>query len=209
MRCTNPIAIALLASCIVFSAQAADLTNNPCSLLDWKDLQSIGAVKETQFSDGGWRQEQTPKEIPGSNLYTNMCSLTIISMVGRSSVTLSLDSFTGKATEQQVSEWLKLVAHPIPDKPDPVVIVSLGNTTCEYGQYDLPTRLSDDSISDVVEYYVACDQQVGTQHISLNVHVPEGKKSVLPNPEQTKELLDKSIVRMKQQAFAPPDSLSI
>lgn len=208
MRYTTPIATALLVSCIAFNAHAADNSSNPCSLLDWQDLQTFGAVTDTSMSDAGWHEEMPPKEIPGSKLFTNMCAVTIMSQAGRSGITLSFDSFRGKVTEQQVSEWLKSAASAETEQPD-MAVVKVGNTTCERGQYDLPTKQDDDSVADVVEHYIACDQQVGTQHVSINVHVPEGKKGELPSPEQAKVLLDKSIARMKQHAIVPPNEVSL
>ena len=202
-----PIAIALLISCTAFSAHAADDSSNPCSLLDWQDFQTFGVVKDTAMTNPGWHQEETPKELPGSKLFTDMCAVAISSQTGRSSVTLSFDSFKGKVTEQQVGEWLKSAAAAGKEKGQPdVAIVKVGDATCEIGQYDLPTLQDDESVVTVVEHYVACDQQVGVQHVSLNIHVPEANKDNLPSPEQTKALLDKSVNRMKQNEFAPPDN---
>lgn len=206
MRYFHPIAIALVGACVAFNAHAADDASNPCTLLDWHDLQSLGAVKDTGLLEAGWHQETTPKEIPDSKLFTNMCAVTIMSPAGRTSVTLSFDSFKGKVTPQQVSDWLKATAAAVEPEPE-AVLVKQGDATCESGQYDLKTTLNDkDSSSiDVVEHYIACDEQVGTHHISLNINVPEAKKSVLPNPEQAKALLDKSIARLKLKAFSPPE----
>lgn len=205
MRHLNPIAFALVATCAAFNAHAAGGSDDPCSLLDWQDLQSLGAVKDTPLIDAGWHQEETPKEIPGSRLFTNMCAVTIMSQAGRSSVTLSFDSFKGKVTEQQVSDWLKAgIKEPEAGEPE-VAIVKAGEATCESGRYDLTTRMEDGSFAEVPELYIACDQQVGTHHISLNIDVPDSKKADLPNPQQAKALLDKSIARLKQKSFAAPD----
>ncbi|MFY9328765.1 MAG: hypothetical protein WAO76_12245 [Georgfuchsia sp.] len=200
------IAIALLVSCTAFNTHAADNSSNPCSLLDWQDFKSLGAVKDTLMSEAGWRQEKTPEEMPGSILFTNMCAAEIRSKAGRAGFTLSFDSFKGKVSEQQVGEWLKSTTATEAAQPD-VATVKVGDmTTCETGQYDLPTKQEDDSVVTVVEHYIACDQQVGIQHVSLNVHVPEGNKGELPSPEQARDLLDKSVKRMKQNEFAPPDN---
>lgn len=201
MRHIAPIVIL---ACLSFNATAADASSNPCSLINWQDIQSLGATKDTPMADAGWHQEKISNEIPNSTLLTNMCAATITSKAGRLSVSLSFDSFTGKATEQQVSDWLKSAAAP---GEEGTSIVKLGDATCEIGSYDLPTKQEDDSVADVAEHYIACDKQVGTQHVSLNIHVPEGDKALLFSPEQTKDLLDKATNRMKETAFAPPEKL--
>lgn len=204
MRHLHSLAIALLASCAAFNAHAAENSGDPCSLLEWQDFQSIGVVKDTPLIDLGWREEQTPKEIPDSKLFSSICAVEIKSGAGSSSVMLSVDSFMGKVTEQQVGEWLKSVEPGEAVKPG-VVIVKVGNAICESGQDNLPTSQSAESAANAVGHYIACDQQVGIKHISLNINVPEGKNGELLNPKQTNALLDKSIARMKQNAFAKPD----
>lgn len=134
-----------------------------------------------------------------------MCAVTIGSKVGRISITLNLESFKGNVIKQQVSSWLKSVASADIEQPDEAIIVHVGDATCESGKYDYPIKQNDESIIHVIEHYVACDQQVNTQHISLNVTVPEDIQSKLPSVEQTKALLEKSITRMELNAFAPPD----
>lgn len=203
MRHIAPI-VMLLSACLASNANAADPSTNPCALLDWQDLQTLGATKDTPMADAGWHPEKIPNEIPDSQLFTNMCAITIPSKAGRSSVSLSFDSFTGKATEQQVSDWLKTVSR---EKEEDTSIIEVGDATCETGTYDLPTRQSDDSVADISEHYIACDKQVGTQHVSLNIHVPEGDKALLLSPEQAKGLLDKAVAKMKETAFAPPENI--
>lgn len=207
MRHLNYITVALLGACVAFSAHAAD---NPCDLVDWHDFQSLGAGENTPFSEAGWHKEPTPKEIPGSELFTNMCAGAIITKAGFSSVTLSLDSFKGKVTEQQVGDWLKTTAAKLAEQPDETItnikIVQEKDATCESGQYELSTKMDDGSVADVVEHYMACDELVGIHHVSLNIHVPENKVTELPNPEQVKALLDKSVARLKQKpSFNAPD----
>jgi hypothetical protein len=209
MRLFTYATAVLLFACVAATAQAAD-KSNPCTLLDWQDLQAFGANKDTQLTDAGWHQEDTPKEIPRGKLFTNMCAIAMKSAAGRSSVTLSFDSFKGKVTEQQVAKWLKGVSAAIAADAEASeakpVAVTLGETTCESGQYELPTAQEDGSIANVVEQYIACDRQVGTHHVSLNVQLPDAQKNVLPSPEEAKALLDKSIARMKKQAFSSPDN---
>ena len=200
MRHLNPFAIALVASCAAFNAHAVENAGDPCSLLDWQDFQSIGAVQDTALIDLGWREEQTPKQIPDSKLFSSICAVEIKSGAESSTITLSVDSFMGNVTEQQVGEWLKTVEPGEAGKPG-VVIVKVGSAICESGQDNLTTSQS----AKVSEHYIACDQQVGIKHISLNINVPEGKKAELLNPEQINALLSKSIARMKQNAFAEPD----
>lgn len=206
MRHLNPFAIALLASCAAFTASAAENSGDPCSLLEWQDFQSIGAVKDTPLIDLGWREEPTPNGIPDSKLFSSICAVEIKSEAGNSLVTLSVDSFMGKVTEQQVGEWLKSVEPEGAVKPG-VVIVKVGNATCETGQDNSPTSQSAESATKGAAHYIACDQQIGIKHISLNINIPEGKKSELLNSEQANALLDKSIARMKQNAFAEPDKI--
>ena len=199
----NPFAIALVASCAAFNAHAVENAGDPCSLLDWQDFQSIGAVQDTALIDLGWREEQTPKQIPDSKLFSSICAVEIKSGAESSSVTLSVDSFMGNVTEQQVGEWLKTVEPGEAGKPG-VVIVKVGNAICESGQEN-STSQSAESAAKAAGHYIACDQQVGIKHISLNINVPVGKKAELLNPEQINALLSKSIARMKQNAFAEPD----
>ena len=200
MRHLNPFAIALVASCAAFNAHAVENAGDPCSLLDWQDFQSIGAVQDTALIDLGWREEQTPKQIPDSKLFSSICAVEIKSGAESSTITLSVDSFMGNVTEQQVGEWLKSVGPGEAGKLG-VVIVKVGSAICESGQDNLTTSQS----AKVAEHYIACDQQVGIKHISLNINVPVGKKAELLNPEQINALLSKSIARMKQNAFAEPD----
>ena len=114
---------------------------------------------------------------------------------GKVAVMLSVDSFQGKVTAEQVEQWLKATAGA--DEPG-ITKVKVGETECETGNYELPSSGEDGAIVNVNELYVACDAQVGTRHISLNVHVPEAIKASLPSPEQTKAMLDKSVQKMKE-----------
>lgn len=200
MRVWKLIATASIAAAVLPNTYAAEKSTNPCTLLKWEDLQPFGAAKDTALTDAGWHEEAPPKGMPGSRLFTNMCAIAIKSDAGRSSITLSFDSFSGKASEQQVKDWLKASSPATPE--DGTKIVKLGETTCESGRYDLPTSQDDGSVANKVERYIACDQLVGMHHVSLNVHVPESSKSLLPSPEQAKALLEKSIVRMHQQSFS-------
>lgn len=204
MRQSTTLAIAVLAACAAFNASAAEKSSDPCSLINWQDIQSLGAKKDTAMADAGWHQEETPKEIPGSQLFTTMCAVVTKSAAGRSSVTLSFDSFKGKVTEHQISDWLKSTTRPADEEDAKPTIVTLGDTTCENGQYNLPTSQADDSVADVAEHYIACDKLVGTHHVSLNIQVPEGDKAKLFSPEQAKALLDKAVSRMKETSFAVP-----
>jgi hypothetical protein len=206
MRQSTTLAIAAFAAGIAFNASAAEKSSDPCSLITWQDIQSFGAVKDTPMSDAGWHQEQTPKELPDSQLFTNMCAVVTKSPAGRSSITLSFDSFKGKATEQQIADWLKSTTRPADEEEAKPTVVTLGDTTCENGQYSLPTSQADDSVADVAEHYIACDKLVGANHVSLNIHVPEGDKAKLFSPEQAKALLDKAVSRMKANSFSIPDS---
>lgn len=205
MRLT-PITIAILASCVAFNIHAADNSNDLCSLLDLQDFQSVGVAKDTSLISMGWNQAETPKEIPDSKLWSNICTASIMSKEGGTYVALGFDGFEGNVTVQQVSDWLKSVASS-DTKQTEAAIVKVDDASCESGQYDLPAKQADGSSSNTVVHYVACDRQVDTRHISLNVGVPEGKKDVLPSPEQTKALLDKSIARMKQLVIAAPANL--
>lgn len=202
MHFLKPVTAAVLSVLAFSAAHAADKSTNPCTLLQWQDLQSVGATKDTMMTDAGWHQEAAPKEIPNSKLFTNMCAAAIKSEVGRTSITLSFDSFLGKVSEQQVRDWLKANVPQAEKNEEAPQMMTLGETTCETGQYDLPVSQDDGSVANTVEHYIACDQQVGTHHVSLNVHVPEGNKAALPTPEQAKALLEKSVARMKEQSFA-------
>ncbi len=210
MRQSTTLSITVLAAACAtlaaFNANAAEKSASPCSLITWQDIQSLGAVKDTSMVDAGWHQEKTPKEIPDSQLFTNMCAMVTKSAAGRSSVTLSFDSFKGKVTEQQIADWLKSTTRPDDEEEAKPTVVTLGDTTCENGQYNLPTSQADDSVADVAEHYIACDKLVGTHHVSLNIHVPEGDKAKLFSPEQTKALLEKAISRMKETSFTIPST---
>lgn len=201
MRAHKIITVAIAAAALSSAAYAAEKTTNPCNLLSWEDLQAYGATKDTPLSEAGWHEEAPPKELPGSHLYTNMCAITIKSTGGRSSITLSFDSFSGKASEQQVRDWLKASTPAEPPEAG-TSLVTLGDTTCETGKYNLPTSQEDGSVADTIEHYIACDRQVGLHHVSLNVHVPDANKATLPSAEQTMALLEKFVGRMQQQSFA-------
>lgn len=203
MRYTTPIAIILFASSITFNVQATEKSDNPCDLLDWQDFQTFGVVKETTLVNTGWRQVETPKEMPDSEVWSNMCVVTLPSDEGSSFLSLTVESIQGKVSKEQIGEWLIKVAAKDSELPD-VTAGKVGDSTCENGKYDLPTKSQNDKTV-VVEHYVACDQLVENMHISLNLHVPEGKQGDLPNPEQVAALLDKSIVRLKNLAIAKAD----
>ena len=208
MRFLKPATAAALSVLAFSGAHAAEKSTNPCTLLQWQDLASVGATKDMPMTDAGWHQEATPKEIPGSKLFTNMCAAGLKSEAGRTSITLSFDSFLGKVSEQQIHDWLKANMPPADQKEGNPRLVTLGETTCETGQYELPVSQDDGSVANTVEHYIACDQQVGTHHVSLNVHVPEANKAALPTPEQAKALLEKSVMRMKEQSFAVAEKSS-
>lgn len=198
--------VAALGCAVAGNAYAAKAgTQNPCDLLAWQDVQVFDVKQDTPMTEAGWHKEGTPKELPGSNLYTNMCAIVTKSDAGRVSITLSFDSFKGKVNEAQIADWMKSTALEPEESEEKPTLVTLGNTTCESGKYNLPTAQADDSVADVDQHYIACDQIAGTNHVSLNIHVPNGKKADLPSAEQAKSLLDKSISRMKEKSFAVPD----
>ncbi len=206
MRPFAPLLIALISALACFNANATTQSSDPCAALDWHDIESLGATKDTSLVQAGWHQEDPIAQLPEAKLFTNLCAAVMKSPEGRISVTLGFDSIQGKASVQQVSDWLKAAdAADTMDGISEMKTVKFGETRCENGRYDLPTKNdTDDTISTVVEYYVACDQQVGKQHLALNIHVPEGKKAVLPTVEQTKAMLDKLVARIKKSAISAP-----
>lgn len=189
------IAVAAFSMAVASVGNAETFTGNPCSLINWQDLKPLGAKKTTTFADAGWHEEKSPTELPDSQLFTDLCGVTILSKAGRTSATLTFTSFRGNVTEQQIGDWLKSVAQK--ETPDPdIKAETVDEAGCEKGHYDLPTSQSDGSVAKVVEHYVACDRQVGTQHVSLNISFPQGKHVSSFSARQTKSLLDKAISRM-------------
>ena len=195
MRHLAPITVALLAAITSFNASAGTVGSPSCPLLVREDLSGLGVNKDTAFVDSDWNWDETPKETPGAKVISNMCMVNLKNPGGKVAVMLSVDSFQGKVTVEQVGQWLKATAGS--DEPG-VSKVKVGETECETGNYELPTSGNDGAVENINELYVACDAQVGTRHISLNVHVPEAIKGTLPSPEQTKAMLDKSVQRLKE-----------
>ena len=186
---------------------AAKTNSDPCTLLDWHDIQSLGAKKETQLSSPNWHEEKIDNEIPGSKLYTDLCSASMKTEAGRTAVMLSFDIFKGKATEQQVKDWLENAAKRDAVEGDQdVKKMMVENVQCETGRTELELKNEfGEEQPKYIEYYVACDKQVGTQHVALNVQATEGRKAELLTPEQAKALLDKAVAKMKQTSFNVPD----
>jgi len=194
MRRIAPITLALLAAISSFNVSAETVGEPSCPLLVREDLSVLGVNKETSFVDSDWNWNETPKETPGAKVISNMCMVNFKNPGGKVSVMLSVDSFLGKVNETQVGEWLKATAGS--DEPG-ITKVKVGDTECETGNYELPSSDDQGGVENINELYVACDAQVGTRHISLNVHVPESIKNTLPSPEQVKVMLDKSVVLLK------------
>jgi hypothetical protein len=199
MRHISPITVALLAAIASFNVSAASVGSPSCPLLVREDLSGLGVDKDTSFIDSDWNWGETPKETPDAKVISNMCMVNLKNPGGKIAVMLSVDSFQGKVTVEQVSQWLKATDNAETDEPG-VSKVKIGETECETGVYELPTSGNDGDVENINELYVACDAQVGTRHISLNVHVPEAIKASLPSPEQTKAMLDKSVQRLKDAA---------
>jgi hypothetical protein len=173
--------------------------NPTCPLLAWEDLSGLGVTSGTELTDSDWGWNETPKETPNAKVISNICMVKVKTPAGRVEVMLSVDSFIGKVTEDQVGLWLKTIADSDPEEG--ITTVRLGGAVCETGSYELPSATDDGSVENVNELYVACDSQVGTRHISLNVHVPEADKTMLLTPEQTKSILDKAVKRLKDAAL--------
>jgi hypothetical protein len=189
MRQITPIAIALLAALSSFNASAADVS---CTLLAREDLSGFGVNKDTVFITIETNWDDFPKVV------ANHCSVIIDTPAGKVSLLLSVDKFEGEVTEDQVRKWLKEFVDAKANQ-EGVTTLKIGETTCETGIYESPTSKEDGSPAKLNEFYIACDEQIGTRHISLNVQVPEASKSVLPTPEQAKSILDKSVQRLKEE----------
>lgn len=197
MRQLTPVTIALLAALSSFNVFAASVGDPSCPLLAREDLTSLGVNKDTTFVDSDWNWETTPVETPDAKVISNMCMVNLKNDGGKIAVILSVDSFLGKVTVDQVSNWLQVTDKAGADDPG-ITKVKIGDTECETGNYELPTSGEDGDIKNINELYVACDAQVGTRHVTLNVHVPEAIKATLPSPERTKAILDKSVQRLKE-----------
>lgn len=190
------VAVLLAGALYGFNALAVD-ADVSCPLLERTELSQLGVTDETPFRDSGMEPASGPQEIAGSHIVSTFCTVDIMTAAGRGAVILAVDRVEGKVTKEQVGNWLKAIEAKLGIEAG-AVVSQLGNTTCEAGQYDLPTLLDDGSMKDVSEHYVACDAQVGTRHMSLNIHLP-GQDTV-PTMAQTKAILDKSIERLEYQA---------
>ena len=209
----------LIATCLfaVVSANAlaakhekpaeAKTNSDPCTLLDWQDIQSLGAKKETNISSTNWNEEKIADVIPGSKLFTNLCAATMKTEAGRTAVTLSFDVFKGKVSVQQVKDWLEAVAKRQAVEGDlDVKKMVIEDAQCETGRTEVDfSGENGEEVPKYIEYYVACDKQIGIKHVAVNVQATEGRKAELPTPEQAKALLDKSVARMKKTSFDAPE----
>lgn len=178
------------------SALASDPANDICPFLGRAELLTHGVTKDTAFSDSDWAWGETPKETPQAKVISNLCTINMKSKVGSSSIVLAVDRFDGMVTEAEVGTWIKAIAGK-KDEDEDVKVTEFGDVVCETGSYELPTTL-DEGTENINELYVACDTQVGTRHVSLNFHFPEGQKGYLPSPEQAKAILDSSVKRLKE-----------
>lgn len=189
-------AIALFAAFSSFAAAASENPHASCPFLGREELAGVGVTKDTAFIDSDWKWDEIPKEAPESKVITDMCTVSLKTADGNSSIVLIVDRFHGKVTEAQVGNWIKSAAE-LESKDAGITKTSFGDVTCETGTYELPTTQDSGDVKNINEFYVACDKQVGTHHISLNIHVPEAQKSTLPSAEQTKAMLEKSAERLK------------
>ena len=190
--------LALLTAGATINALAADPAHNSCPFLARDELKPIGVTKDTTFMDSYWAWGETPKETPTAQVVTNLCTVSMKSKKGNTSIILAVDRFDGKVSESEVGSWIKAIASKNDDDED-IKVTAIGDATCESGNYELPTTL-DDRTENINTFYVACDTQVGTRHVSLNVHVPEAEKTILPSPEKVKAILDNSVQRLKAKA---------
>ena len=188
--------ITLLAGFASLNAQAAKVGDPVCPFLVREDLSPLGITKDTDFADSDWDWGESPRETPGAKVFSNMCMVKVKTPEGRVEVLLALDSFTGKVTEEQVDRWIKSVAASRDPEDEGTTIIPIGDSVCETGNYELRTEGLDGEVTKVNELYVACDKQVGTRHMTLNVHVPEANKNILPTPARAKAILDNSVQLM-------------
>lgn len=180
------------------NAMAADNPNASCPLLAREELTGLGVTEDTPFIDSDWKlDEVTPKELDGGMVVSNLCTVELHSSEGRTAIVLVVEHVNRKITEEQMENWLKAVKSQ--NNEEGVAAVKLGATECETGNYEIPIAGRDgEEPSNLNEFYVACDAQAGIRHVSLNVHVPEAKRTSLPSPEQVKNMLDGSIRRLKE-----------
>lgn len=169
-----------------------------CQLLERAELVDIGVTESTPLVDSGIAWNATPPETPRAKVVSQSCSANFVTPAGRAAVVLTVDQFEGHVTKRQVDNWLKDVAG---DESAEAWIVEFEDATCERGSYSLPTVLHDGSFSVVNELYVACDAQVGTNHISLNIHLPEGNRTQMPSMERTKAILINSVQRLEEKVY--------
>lgn len=190
------MAIALLANFAALNTQAATVGDPVCPFLVRDDLSPLGITKDTDFADSDLDWGESPREAPRAKVFSNMCNVKVKTPEGHVEVLLALDSFTGNVTEEQVGRWIKSIEASRDPEDEGTTIIPVGDSVCETGNYELPTEGPDGGIIKVNELYVACDKQVGTRHMTLNIHVPEANKRHLPTPERTKAILDDSIQLM-------------
>lgn len=169
-----------------------------CPLLERAELADIGITDSTPLVDSGYAWSATPQQTPRAKVVSQSCSANLSTPAGRVAVILTVDKFEGRVTQEQVDNWLKSAADD--DSPE-TWVVEFGDATCERGNYGLPTLLDDGSFAVVNELYVACDARVGTRHMSLNIHLPEGSCTQMPSMEKTKMILNKSVQRLEERGF--------
>ncbi|MFA7268418.1 MAG: hypothetical protein WC073_03645 [Sterolibacterium sp.] len=197
MRQLTPLAIVLLGVLASFNASATDAADTSCTLLARDELSGLGVNKDTAFLSSHVNWYETPKEIPDAKGVTYRCMVDLDVPGSGMVLLLSVESFKGKVTEDQVGKWLKAVAEADTNQ-EGATPVKIGAATCETGSYELKHATLDGSIEKINEIYVACDEQVGTRHVSLNIHAPEANKSALPTLEKTKSILDNSVRRLRE-----------
>ena len=169
-----------------------------CPLLERRELADIGITDSTPLVDSGYAWSAAPQETPRAKVVSQSCSANLSTPAGRVAVILTVDKFEGRVTQAQVDNWLKAVAD---DDAAEAWVVEFGDATCERGNYGLPTQLDDGSFAVVNELYVACDARVGTHHMSLNIHLPEGNRTQMPSMERARMILNKSVQRLEERAF--------
>ena len=151
------------------------------------------------------RDMETAKLNTPGDLHTDICDLSNDgAKTTPAKAFIVVESFDDGITEESVAVWLqdmeaknkamdaKVKAAAKDSNSDHTEEFKLGNATCESGHYPVVTKQGD---APATMHYVACDQQVASRHVAINLEWP-GDEPVLPTVEETKALLDTAVAAM-------------
>ena len=161
-----------------------------CDLLQAENLAPWGYAPRLNRENWSLTFEQAKLNAP-SDVHSDTCTLRSEDAAHHGATVLVVESFASDTPAAAISSWIKDIAARPKEADEKVQEVKIGDAMCEIGEYPMPAAASAEATT---QHYVACDQLVGTRHLTVNVQQSDATQ--LPTPPQVKDLLDQAAKRL-------------